>query len=256
MDEESRLAAQRRIANTVQGLVGDANGLAAFREQCREAVDSELARLPDATADGETNESDGDPLLPQHPRNEQVLLLLAAIHDGYFDLNADSTAKRIVRPESEWTRDDVFLLNLFTAMQVRFDELDEGDFARLEEFLESHFTSKLKLKKTLKPPKPKASRPPADSKTILVSALTKHHRYADGSCLNQEPIGCNALAKSVGLSGGLASRFFKRYFKSHRDYERICASSESLIAALKLLNDEYTPGVLLGNLSEQVEGHD
>lgn len=33
----------------------------------------------------------------------------------------------------------------------------------------------------------------------LVGPLTKHHQYAAGGCLNQEPIGCNAPATRAGV---------------------------------------------------------
>jgi hypothetical protein len=37
-----------------------------------------------------------------------------------------------------------------------------------------------------------------DSLDRLIGAPTQHHNYADGSCPNQEPVGNNELARSVG----------------------------------------------------------
>lgn len=80
----------------------------------------------------------------------------------------------------------------------------------------------------------------------LIAALSKHHRYADGSCLNLEPIGNNALAKAACVSNSTASSFFTEEFKGHAKYKALCRQKDALLAALKLLNNEFSPHALYG----------
>src|SRR5262249_14849373 len=48
----------------------------------------------------------------------------------------------------------------------------------------------------IRPPKrAKRSTEPGEAREKLIAALTKHHKYAEASCLNQEPIGNNQLAR-------------------------------------------------------------
>lgn len=98
-------------------------------------------------------------------------------------------------------------------------------------------------------PAPKRSTEQNESRTKLIAALTRHHRYADGGCLNLEPIGSNALARAANVSPSTASAFFKRQFKGHANYRALCRDTSSLTAALKLLNDEFAPYHLLGAAS-------
>jgi hypothetical protein len=91
-----------------------------------------------------------------------------------------------------------------------------------------------------------------DVRCKLIAALTKHHQYADGSCLNQEPIGNNKLAKAVKVSASTASAFFDEQFEGHENYKALCRDKGKLIAALKLLNDEFAPYHLLGAASSNL----
>ena len=93
---------------------------------------------------------------------------------------------------------------------------------------------------------PKKSTKRGEGRTKLIAALTKHHRYADGGCLNQEPIGNNELAKAAGVSASTASAFFDEKFQGHEKYIVLCRDAGKLTAALKLLNDEFAPYHLLG----------
>ena len=56
-----------------------------------------------------------------------------------------------------------------------------------------------------------------DVDMLLVAALTQHHKYLDGGCLNLEPAGVRQLAASTSISKNSVSRFFKRVFEGHRD---------------------------------------
>ena len=106
-------------------------------------------------------------------------------------------------------------------------------------------------------PKRKRSTERGEGRDKLIAALTKHHQYAKGSCLNREPIGNNELARLAAVEESTASAFFKRGFGGHRNYRALCHRGASgLIAALKLLNDEFTPQILLGRLPADDGGRD
>lgn len=85
-----------------------------------------------------------------------------------------------------------------------------------------------------------------NAKAMLVAVLTKHHKYAEGSCLNLEPVGNNELAKAAGVSASTASGFFQDEFEGHAQYTTLCRDAGKLIAALKLLNGEFAPHHLYG----------
>ncbi len=95
--------------------------------------------------------------------------------------------------------------------------------------------------------KPKRSTVKGEGQVKLIAALSKHHEYADGSCLYQEPIGNNALARLAGVSGSTASTFFEKEFGGLKKYEAICSDVSRLITALKLLNQEFSPHILFGD---------
>jgi hypothetical protein len=78
----------------------------------------------------------------------------------------------------------------------------------------------------------------------LIDALTSHHQYENGSCLNPEPIGNNDLALMANVSRSTASEFFKREFRGHSKYKLLCRRSGDLVVALKLLNNEFPPYML------------
>lgn len=99
------------------------------------------------------------------------------------------------------------------------------------------------------PPAKKAKRSTekGEARLKLISALTKHHQYADGGCLNLEPVGNNPLARLAGVADSSASDFFKKEFGGHRKYRAICGDSVRLVVALKLLNREFSPRHLYGS---------
>ena len=90
----------------------------------------------------------------------------------------------------------------------------------------------------------------------IVARLTKHHGYANGSLLNQTPIGVNDLAGKAVLSKGTVSKFFKDEFGNHENYKKACRDSGTLIVALKALNNEFTPKLLFKNARSQVDAPD
>lgn len=97
--------------------------------------------------------------------------------------------------------------------------------------------------------KPKRSTERGDAEVKIIAALTQHHRYQvfnlpgerSSSLLHQEPTGCNALARKARVSKSSVSRFFKKWFKGHRKYRRVCKDFNSLISSLKMLNRDWCP---------------
>lgn len=96
-----------------------------------------------------------------------------------------------------------------------------------------------------RPAKAKRSTQNGDAKAKLIAALTMHHGYADGGCLNQEPIGNNALARLAGVRNSTASEFLKKHFEGLKQYQAACADKRKLLASLRLLNQEFSPRHLL-----------
>jgi hypothetical protein len=94
--------------------------------------------------------------------------------------------------------------------------------------------------------KPKRSTERGEGRAKLIAALTAHHKYANDGCLNLEPIGNNELARKADVSESTASAFFEKEFKGHLKYRAACNDAVRLVAALKLLNGEYSPHVLFG----------
>jgi hypothetical protein len=95
----------------------------------------------------------------------------------------------------------------------------------------------------------------------IVSALTKHHQYADGGCLNMTPIGNNELARLAEVSESTVSDFFNRQFNGGKKgglakYRAICGDAAKLVAALKLLNQEFSPHHLFGTKPPGEDEHD
>jgi len=99
--------------------------------------------------------------------------------------------------------------------------------------------------------KPKRSTERGEGREKLISALTKHHDYANGSCLNPEPIGNNELARQADVDPSTASAFFNREFnnrqkKGHAKYKVICRDPGRLADSLKAINGEFSPHDLYG----------
>lgn len=109
----------------------------------------------------------------------------------------------------------------------------------------------------LTPKKTKRSTVRGEGQAKLIAALTKHHNYADGSCLNWEPIGNNELARLAEVSESTASTFFKNQFGGHAKYRSACRIQEALIGSLKTLNQEFTPrNLVLGYLPGEDQRED
>ena len=92
--------------------------------------------------------------------------------------------------------------------------------------------------------RPKRSITNADARAKLIAALTKHHKYVDGGCLNFEPIGNNDLATLADVGKATASAFFDKQFDGHQKYKVACQRPETLTLSLRMLNDEFAPKLL------------
>jgi len=99
--------------------------------------------------------------------------------------------------------------------------------------------------------KPKRSTERGEGRAKLISALTEHHKYAEGGCLNWEPVGNNELAGIAGVVQSTASAFFKKEFESHTKYKQFCHREANLIAKLMSLNGETIPPELFNPLPDE-----
>jgi hypothetical protein len=99
--------------------------------------------------------------------------------------------------------------------------------------------------------KPKRSTEKGEARVKIIPALTKHHQYADGGCLNTEPIGVRELARKADVSADSVTQFFKKEFGeekgAHTRYKASCRDAALLGAWLKLLNEDYSPHPLFAS---------
>lgn len=101
--------------------------------------------------------------------------------------------------------------------------------------------------------KPKKSTVRGEAEAKLIGFLTKHHQYAEGGCLNWEPIGSNVLADKADVGNSSANRFFNKWFGStknatdgYKNYRMACNGQNKLIAILMSINGEMPrPGEVL-----------
>lgn len=147
-----------------------------------------------------------------------------AIHTGNL------TAREIFEYALAWADRQTIKAKL--AADIK-NELDQG------ESLEA-------ARKTKTPTKAKRSTVKGEGQVKLIAALTKHHQYSDGGCLNLDPIGNNQLARLARVSPSTAKTFFDKHFSGHLKYRTVCANAGFLVAALKILNQEYSPIRLFG----------
>jgi hypothetical protein len=106
------------------------------------------------------------------------------------------------------------------------------------------------------PPKAKRSTVRGEGQVKLIAALTKHHKYAEGGCLNQDPVSNNQLARQAKVSPSTASSFFRKQFGGHAKYRRMCLDSTGLATALKLINGEFAPLHLYGTRPPGEDEHE
>jgi len=105
-------------------------------------------------------------------------------------------------------------------------------------------------------PLKKRSTAKGDGRARLIAALTKHHQFATGGCLNLESIGNNQIAMLAGVSTSTASAFFEKEFKGYAKYATTCRDASRLADSLKILNDEFSPHYLYGRRPINEEDRD
>lgn len=94
--------------------------------------------------------------------------------------------------------------------------------------------------------RPKKSTERGEGQLKIIAALSMHHKYANGSCLNYEPIANNDLARKANVAESTASAFFKKEFQGHAKYRAACRCQSTLLTALKMLNRDFSPHILFG----------
>jgi hypothetical protein len=130
---------------------------------------------------------------------------------------------------------------------VRRDENKESE-AEAKKLLK--WVKKQLKASTKNPVNPKRSTVGGEARAKLIAALTKHHNYADGSCLNSEPIGVRKLAELAEVSASSASEFLKKEFAGYQKYCQRCRDTRRLSFDLKVLNGEFSPHQLYGSSPE------
>ncbi len=197
-------------------------------------------------------------------RLEEIVAALVAIHDvnGRFEpivpeddpiykhylFGTYLTGFAGAMGSDEWAPALEPLLERVEAEFARLDETDQAGLSMKNEVCQDA-TESLGTDSSLisAPKKTKRSTEPGEARIKLIAALTKYHKYADGSCLNQEPIGNNTLAELAQVSTSTASEFFKKEFGGWSQYRTMCRDVTRLTGALKLLNNEFTPDILYGH---------
>jgi len=102
--------------------------------------------------------------------------------------------------------------------------------------------------------KPKRSTEKGEARRKIIAALTEHHKYDKGGCLNQSPIGGNVLATKAGVTKASTSNFFKAEFGSHAKYRHVCQNVTALVGALKLVRGEFPVQAIIDPSSVDMVG--
>jgi hypothetical protein len=97
----------------------------------------------------------------------------------------------------------------------------------------------------------KRSTAKGDARPKIISALTVHHKYDNGSALYLEPISVSELARKAEVSKSTVSKFFTNNFgeKGQKAYMAACRDARTLVVCLRTLRGEWCPKLLLENIS-------
>jgi len=191
-----------------------------------------------------------------HEKTEPFYLLRPDLRSGSYRhfawemlcKDVDDPKLRHIRNLLDYVRAE--LRNRGVALLSREESTAEGDVAAEGGAAETESTP------TGPGTKKKRSTIKGEGRVKIIAELTKHHKYADGGSLNQEPIGVGELARLADAGKSSASRFFAREFKGHAKYRAMCADVTQLVAALKLLNQEFSPYRLYGAVPPDKGGRD
>lgn len=186
---------------------------------------------------------------PPQPRTytlPEKATALAAIHDRHWH-----TGEPIVkRPAPGVSREFVEWFQ-----KVAMEPRDEDEqylwsfLADVRKDLEGEGSHKAHGDKGAAPAGPrrkKASTEKGEARAKIIGKLTEHHKYADGGCLNLEPIGSNELARDCHVSKAAVSEFFAVEFNHHAGYKLLCVKdAKTLAMRLSDLNGEQPTRELL-----------
>jgi hypothetical protein len=169
------------------------------------------------------------------------------------DVIADSKRWRAAKagvtgsPESSLNRVELEMCRQF---RVPLGTLNDMEGYKTLEYMEAACESKQPPDPPKQPPaapkKPKRSTERDEARTKIIAALTAHHQFDNGSCLNLEPIGNNKLARQALVSGGSVSNFITKAFKGRAAYRAICRNAGRLADSIKALRGELSPHELYG----------
>jgi hypothetical protein len=226
----------RGIRACAEQLAGNATNAALSEDaQFSDALRRLIVELDKVMDDRETSVP-GEPVEPEPIRGTTLYEAEQAVERHY------PAGKLPVEPWRAWR-----------GMLIRADEQQGEDdpHERYERFYElcdalrvwtvAEITRLEPTDQSLTPKKTKRSTVRGEGRAKLIAALTKHHEYADGGCLNSEPIGNNELARQADVAKRTASSFFSKEFHGHAKYQALCNDSPRLVAALKALNGEFRP---------------
>jgi hypothetical protein len=169
-----------------------------------------------------------------------------SLGDCYFVLvlvhNAERRSGRFNPFPSADARAEIY----YFAQLSLVSQLGGSDRVTLDDCL-ARVEADVELEAGSPPPPKKASTESGEARTKIIAALTQHHRYANGSCLNLDPVNVRALSRACGAAKSSVSRFFEKQFGGHAKYRNVyCADLHRMVAALKKLNGEYTVDDLFG----------
>jgi len=176
----------------------------------------------------------------------QVALPFAISRSGQV---TGPTRGTIAIPEGKQAPFDCFKVVAMQALWDWWHSLSDHALEQVEPAANSDANCEHPREPATIPPSPKKSKRSTErgeGEVKLIPALTEHHKYADGGCLNLEPIGNNELARKAKVSESTASNFFNRKFGGHAKYKALCHDVVRLAGALKLLNGEFSPQDLYG----------
>jgi hypothetical protein len=211
------------------------------------------------------NVAEADALTPVKPTLAYQYTVLAVINDWLRD--DDGTADRI---EPDWLLDatDSKAASAYVLLKLACrgengmlalvrGPLRDADAPWLRRALDAVKADLLPAQTTPSRVKPRKSVAKGDAAEKIKGALREHHKYDGNSCLNQEPIGVNALGRKAHVSSGSVSAFFNREFSVAKDgykkYQQCCQDIKRLLAFLKLLSGDYAAGSLIAN-ADQIGG--
>ncbi len=136
---------------------------------------------------------------------------------------------------------DVILRTLAVVAEHVVIAMDRYEQSRDPKLADNAKPSIIRNGGVMKPLPPKRSTQPNEARDKLISLLTKHHRYNNGSCLNTDPIKNNELARMAEVDRGTASRFFQKEFGGYERYRVSCNQPALLVTTMKALNNEFAP---------------